>query len=315
MKLPLIALATILLTGCFSSGPEPADFEKALNKQLQKSGMDISVKATVNAQEGNGSEVSPVYESRITIDVILNEDLYKAKGYPIDGTSIIRKVSSKGDTSRVAGISVSTLENELWVSDISKLKRVGDDFKAGKPISNWDKYVISGTPEAIKLVEDKRIADKAKREKYAAERKAEQERMAAELKQRNDDARKYYSGTWQSEFMTYRKKNRNKLKLTVKIPKGTELTGLAEMTLTYYKTATNTSSVSHQAKYSIEDGYLYIYENSKREKINGWRTGRDKWGFSPTPKDKNKVYGYVWNNSRDKDRSARHDDELYMTKK
>jgi hypothetical protein len=301
MKFCLIALTTLLLTGCFTSGPSATDFESAVYKKFGPLSADITAKATINAQEGNGSEVSPLYESRVSIDVIFNSDHYKVAGRPIQGTTIVEKVISKGTGFNLSGISETKLENEIWIPDLSKLKYNGEKFKNGKALSHWDNYAISGTEKAKKLISEHRMALKAKRAKEIAK-----------LKAKALEDRKFFTGTWKTtSYKVLGNKKKYNLKIT--IPKGTALTGVANI---YFDKPSygKLKAFTYTGKFTVENGQLIVEENGTTKNVRGQIERNNKYAFNKSDSGDNKLFGYNWKYPNQKNVNGRHYHMLLLTK-
>jgi hypothetical protein len=140
-----------MLTGCFSNEPVSTDFENAFINMIKKGNPlaarqmfdNMDMKTVVHAQDNTGSNIDPLFSSRITITLTPSVQLYKYIKRDSEGNPLVKKVDNSGAALILSGISKSKLVNEKWVPDITKLDRVKTEKEIiGHPLTNWRSPIV-----------------------------------------------------------------------------------------------------------------------------------------------------------------------------
>lgn len=162
-----MAVGCLALAACGKSheGPDEDDLAGFLEMDLGEglAADDIEVVAAQNI----GDEIEPVYRTRATLDVVLEED-FAQRVDMIGDRPVVKVVAEKG--------------TEYPAELFTRAEPIGDDWtirrerlrapnRKGAPLSRFTDYVIEGTPEEKQALEQFK-RDEAEAEKRAAARLA-----------------------------------------------------------------------------------------------------------------------------------------------
>jgi hypothetical protein len=189
-KRPLLPIVlTIFLVGCFGGDGPSADKLRSnflLNAHKLGSSVDIG-DFNIEITDNVGTEVEPVYKSRIKTTFTIKEPFYKVDSH-VDNVAVLVKSAEKDASSAVTLISRSVDHAGKW--DIRFEDMQVANSMEGQPLSGYSrqKYVLKDSGEHKALV-DKVRAEEEERARIAVEEEA---KKIQALK----DARAKLTGTW-----------------------------------------------------------------------------------------------------------------------
>lgn len=184
MKLPtriVLPLTGLLLAACSASveGPD----EDAIEQHLQfatPTGYEVA-DVSIEAVENAGSQVDPIYRSRVLVEMRLTEEFVKLAGM-VGGTAVVRPGHDEGDTFPGIIITRATPVGDGWNIEIERDER---QWLNSIPVSF---YADSGFVLENSSDHDEAVRAEQRRQQQAAQ---EQRRRVAEI-------RRHFAGTWRS---------------------------------------------------------------------------------------------------------------------
>lgn len=171
----LMTIFAVVLTACSSAfGPSRAELENKFKVDMPSIWTLTSFKVT--AEENQGTPTQPDVRARFVATVVLAQDLYKLQERLLD-KPVLAKTKSAGDMKlELHGIARSRLNGGRWNVEFD----VENDRKAealGKPLSDYDDYVLAGSPEEKALRDEAAKQAEADRKEQEVLQKARAEAL------------------------------------------------------------------------------------------------------------------------------------------
>ncbi len=161
------AVMTMALCACGKSfeGPDEGDISGLLEMELDDGieAEDIEIIAAQNI----GDEIEPVYRTRANLDLVLEED-FAERVDEIGDRPVVKVVAEKGTEYPAVLFTRAEPVGDDWNVVIEKLQVRN---RKGRPLSSYTDYVIEGSAEEKRAIEDQKRED-AEEEKRAADRLA-----------------------------------------------------------------------------------------------------------------------------------------------
>ena len=184
----LAILLACVLAACSSGiGPSHTELENKLRVDLPS--VWTLVRFEVTAEENVGTPTQRDIRSRFVAKVVLARDLYSMQEQ-VFGRPLLAKVKSQGDLEKeLHGIARSRESGGAWDVKFEFEKGPRSDMPGG-PLSDFQNYVIAGSPEEKALRED--LAQQMERVRHARE---EAEKAEAEAKRIAEEKEKTLNQT------------------------------------------------------------------------------------------------------------------------
>ena len=168
----------LIFIGCSNHGPSKSELSQSLAMQLPSF---LSVESFgIQASQNTGTQVEPVYETRFSATIKINEDTYVEAGKENNVLFVLPQKKSQ-DTVKVFGKTTSKLYAGTWKTSISL---DGEPLMSiGKPLGAFSaqRVIVKGSPEETQY--------RAEVQKTAEEARLVQEKKRGEEQKATEEAR------------------------------------------------------------------------------------------------------------------------------